>query len=1039
VSRFEPQTGQWRTFTAKEGLAGDSVRAIHQSPEGALWFGTDGGGVSRFEPQTEQWRTFTTKEGLAGDSVQAIHQSPDGALWFGTNGGVSLALLMGQNPGRFGAVVNVQTFADYDPTLVVTGQTVIRTRAGGLLFTVIRTRVPSGLLFSGFPAETWSTAWPVANYKSIQVLTAGPDGTVWAGERLGSLSLHRADGTELRLTAAQGLSSMHIRALAPVDRAGARVWVGTAGGAARVGLASNALQIERTADYTDGLPTGPVATLTAQADGSALLAYNFLDAKWFFNNDLAQRRASSRVYFVPTAGAAGQPILFYRGNEPLVDVDIRALALSGTTLWAGTSAGLFKAERPTAPNARLELVTAPNIPQVPIRQLKVHPTTGDIWFIAKAQQDVPARLIGYDPARDTALTVGPDQGLPSWLMLHDFTFTDDGQLVVLADVLVFKGFMRVGGAGWPPYVLPAFVLLVLITSAIWLVFYHPLVRELRAQPEKLRQLPLPAVAVALKRLQRAWALDEVRQRLALSSQRLDVLKTLAAGDSLSAVATLLGVTNAAHITVDELHKGLRSLPMRLPYPETLHRQAFPLISVDPQVILTDDEPTCRIVIQQALETLGLRFEWPFLMLCRDADKGRRLLPDGYIALIIDEPVLRELAFAPQPPQTLVGLLLTRGLLALSPYSSHGEVQNPSMFYGRDRELREMMQAAAPQWLLVGPRRIGKSSLLRRLQNEFPRQHPTLHVVSLDLLGIGESARLAQLLARRLQRTALLAQDAQVQAAHIDDMLRSHFTELQHPGLIMIDEADTLVETDAAADFPLLNRLRSLQADGVCSFILAGYWYLYLRTLDQGSPVHNFATVRELRPLDAESGRILASEPMARLGITYASPNLPTHIVQHTGGYPSLIQFLCDQLLKQLERDRTLVITPTHLAQVEQSQAMHNHLVEFFRMNTGSGTQLSVYCLLEAESFTQSEAHTSLEGSVRKTVPLWVIDQILLQLTLYGLVTKTGDGYHWTIPLVRNILLADAEREYRVQRLLQELPEHFAAWITPQMDSGSSAI
>ena len=118
--------------------------------------------------------------------------------------------------------------------------------------------------------------------------------------------------------------------------------------------------------------------------------------------------------------------------------------------------------------------------------------------------------------------------------------------------------------------------------------------------------------------------------------------------------------------------------------------------------------------------------------------------------------------------------------------------------------------------------------------------------------------------------------------------------------------------------------------------------------------------------------------------------------------------------------------------------MHNHLIEFFRMNTGSGTQFSVYCLLEAESFTQSEAHTSLECSVRKTVPLWVIDQILLQLTLYGLVTKTGDGYHWTIPLVRNILLADVEREYRVQRLLQELPEHFAAWITPQMDSGSSA-
>src|SRR5205085_11341911 len=127
---------------------------------------------------------------------------------------------------------------------------------------------------------------------------------------------------------------------------------------------------------------------------------------------------------------------------------------------------------------------------------------------------------------------------------------------------------------------------------------------------------------------------------------------------------------------------------------------------------------------------------PFLMLCRDADKGRRLLPDGYIALIIDEPMLRELVFAPQPPQTLAGLLTTRGLLVLPLYSPDGEVRNPSMFYGRDRELREMIQAAAPQCLLVGPRRIGKSSLLHRLQDEDSRQRPALQIVSRTLLGTG---------------------------------------------------------------------------------------------------------------------------------------------------------------------------------------------------------------------------------------------------------------------------------------------------------------
>lgn len=323
-----------------------------------------------------------------------------------------------------------------------------------------------------------------------------------------------------------------------------------------------------------------------------------------------------------------------------------------------------------------------------------------------------------------------------------------------------------------------------------------------------------------------------------------------------------------------------------------------------------------------------------------------------------------------------------GLLALSPYNIQGEVKNPRMFYGRDRELRQIMQTATPQFLLVGPRRIGKSSLLRRLQDELPKQRPALLLLSLDVIGIDKPAGLAQLPAHRLRRAALPAGDEPQAVAYIDDLLRSHFTDAGRQGLLLIDEVDRLVEADAAADFPLLNRLRSLQHDGVCSFILAGYWYLYQRTLDH---------------------------------------------------------FVCDQLLTQLERERTLVITPKHLHQVERSQAVHNHLGEFFRMNTGSGTQLAIYGLLDAETFTQSETHATLERSVGKDVPMWVVDQLLLQLTLYGLITKTGEGYCWTIPLVHDTLRAEHERNYRVKRLLQELPEHFAAWITPQKDGSSSSL
>ncbi len=84
-------------------------------------------------------------------------------------------------------------------------------------------------------------------------------------------------------------------------------------------------------------------------------------------------------------------------------------------------------------------------------------------------------------------------------------------------------------------------------------------------------------------------------------------------------------------------------------------------------------------------------------------------------------------------------------------------------------------------------------------------------------------------------------------------------------------------------------------------------------------------------------------------------------------------------------------------------------------------------------------HTPAWKAPGQTVPLRVMQQILLQLSLYGLVTQGGGAYRWTIPLLRDTLLADPARAYRVPRLLSELPASFAAWITPQMlDKTSSS-
>lgn len=76
-----------RTFTHRDGLAQDSVYAVHAARDGTIWAGTLSGGISRYSGGT--FTTFTTANGLAANTVTAIDDGPDGALWVGTPNGVS--------------------------------------------------------------------------------------------------------------------------------------------------------------------------------------------------------------------------------------------------------------------------------------------------------------------------------------------------------------------------------------------------------------------------------------------------------------------------------------------------------------------------------------------------------------------------------------------------------------------------------------------------------------------------------------------------------------------------------------------------------------------------------------------------------------------------------------------------------------------------------------------------------------------------------------------------------------------------------------
>lgn len=73
------------TYTEKDGLAQDSVYAVHRSPSGTIWAGTVSTGVSVL--RASGFETYSTLNGLGSNAVNSIAES-DGTIWMATPSGL---------------------------------------------------------------------------------------------------------------------------------------------------------------------------------------------------------------------------------------------------------------------------------------------------------------------------------------------------------------------------------------------------------------------------------------------------------------------------------------------------------------------------------------------------------------------------------------------------------------------------------------------------------------------------------------------------------------------------------------------------------------------------------------------------------------------------------------------------------------------------------------------------------------------------------------------------------------------------------------
>ncbi|HYG09816.1 MAG TPA: triple tyrosine motif-containing protein, partial [Pyrinomonadaceae bacterium] len=77
---------RFEVFNTKDGLASNIVIGAHETGDGALWFGTLGGGLARFKDG--KFKPVTSAAGLADDTITRVLEDDAGNFWMGSTRGV---------------------------------------------------------------------------------------------------------------------------------------------------------------------------------------------------------------------------------------------------------------------------------------------------------------------------------------------------------------------------------------------------------------------------------------------------------------------------------------------------------------------------------------------------------------------------------------------------------------------------------------------------------------------------------------------------------------------------------------------------------------------------------------------------------------------------------------------------------------------------------------------------------------------------------------------------------------------------------------
>lgn len=396
-------------------------------------------------------------------------------------------------------------------------------------------------------------------------------------------------------------------------------------------------------------------------------------------------------------------------------------------------------------------------------------------------------------------------------------------------------------------------------------------------------------------------------------------------------------------------------------------------------------------------------------------------------LVIDEGKLAGIFLGERYSEELHTVIKSDlSLVRLSPYTPEKPVHRPEMFFGRAEETRRVLDSPDRNFLVVGARRIGKSSFLRFLQDT-TRAAGSHVAILIDCSDIGDGDTLARGLANQVNPRRA----RRIQIGHIPQLFKVSQSVRNKPYLVLLDEVDRLVELAYGEDnWRTFNVLRELSNSGAAQVVITGFSTLYRTWQDLSSPIFNFGTPIYLSVLSHRSAWKLVAEPLRALDVEFKSEDLVEQIVRETGGHPSFLQFFCAELIHVLDLHGSRLVTADVLHAVRQSRE-YRELVMKPLLYAPNMSALQRWIVLEVVrghqySFTVDELLEAMKPQMPEVPPLAVAEG-LNELELAGVIRSKSPStksvrdpkeirYVWTIP---GFPVA-VERSFPIDKAIEEL-------------------